>query len=185
MIIGLAGSKGSGKTTIANLICKEHPTIKHLSFAAPMREMVCRILGCTEEELEREKETPIAWLGGITPRKMLQTLGTEWGRILIHQGIWVNVCIRDALLSTNVIISDVRFDNEAHAIRQTGGLVFYIESHTPRQNTDSHISESGVSIALIKAKIQNVPGLPSAAAAEILSYFHLSTGVDNVQQTSR
>jgi hypothetical protein len=43
-----------------------------------------------------EKETPLPEFGGKTPRQMMQTLGTEWGRNLIDAEIWITLWKRQA-----------------------------------------------------------------------------------------
>jgi len=96
MIIGIAGKKRSGKDTAAKVF--ERLGFTHDSFAAPMKRFISDILG--HELRDDEKETPVEWLRddsitttsmaitreeflqsmfGVTPRRMLQTLGTEWG----------------------------------------------------------------------------------------------------------
>ena len=84
----------------------------------------------------------------ITPRLMLQLLGTEAGREIIHPNIWVNALFADyksynilkepidgfrekfTILDSkypNWIITDVRFPNEAQAIKDRGGILIRIE----------------------------------------------------------
>lgn len=136
MIIGIAGKKRSGKDTAAKVF--ERLGFTHDSFAAPMRRFVNDILGC--ELRDEDKESQIDWLDGMTPRKMLQTLGTEWGRQMIHPDLWVRALMRRA--PPMCVISDVRFENEAAAIRATGGVIVHI--YRRPMMSDSHVSEAGV-----------------------------------------
>ena len=77
----------------------------------------------------------------MTPRLMLQLLGTEAGRQIIHPNIWVNALFADYYegevlakasgfnLETdpsNWIITDVRFPNEAQVIKDRGGILIRI-----------------------------------------------------------
>lgn len=91
----------------------------------------------------------------LTPRKLLQLLGTECGRDIIHPNIWVNALfsdykakgegIKDNIFSTpngnvkmqlnplfdgeyfpNWIITDVRFPNEAQSIKDRGGILIRV-----------------------------------------------------------
>lgn len=77
----------------------------------------------------------------MTPRKLLQLVGTECGRNIIHPNIWIN-----SLLSsynkdfTNWIITDVRFKNEAQAIKKRGGILIRINRETGF--LDNHSSET-------------------------------------------
>jgi hypothetical protein len=65
----------------------------------------------------------------LTPRLLMQLLGTECGRNLIHPNIWVNAVMRNYRFSPSInwIITDVRFPNEAKAVIDRGGLLFRIE----------------------------------------------------------
>ena len=96
------------------------------------------------------KATSQHWtLVKLTPRLLLQLLGTECGRQIIHPNIWVNalmseyngvICSKkesnDFVLAgeekiyvkyPNWIITDVRFSNEAKAIKDRGGILIRIE----------------------------------------------------------
>ena len=71
-----------------------------------------------------EKETPLDFLGGKTPRQAMQTLGTEWGRNLIYDGIWLHAWERAFnKCSTPVVVDDLRFINEAEMIKRLGGKI--------------------------------------------------------------
>ena len=63
----------------------------------------------------------------LTPRKLLQLLGTEAGREIIHPNIWVNALFGDYDKDSNWVITDVRFPNEAQAIKDRGGVVIRVE----------------------------------------------------------
>ncbi|MCO6500049.1 MAG: hypothetical protein J5I47_06690, partial [Vicingus serpentipes] len=75
-----------------------------------------------------------------TPRLILQLLGTECGREIIHPNIWVN-CTLDAVEKNTKgsIITDVRFVNEAEAIRENKGYLIRIERNI--ESNDNHPSE--------------------------------------------
>ena len=81
----------------------------------------------------KERELGEEW-DGLTPRKILQLLGTEAGRDIIHPNIWVNSLFADYTTDSNWIITDVRFPNEAKAIKDRGGIVVRIE----RPGGESH-----------------------------------------------
>lgn len=76
----------------------------------------------------------------LTPRKLLQLLGTEAGRNIIHPNIWVNALFADYPkivdmddkgldVYENWIITDVRFPNEAQAIKDRGGIVIRVNRY--------------------------------------------------------
>ena len=58
----------------------------------------------------------------MTPRKLLQLLGTEFGRNMIHPNMWVNCLLQDYNPKKDYwIITDTRFPNEAEAVSRIGG----------------------------------------------------------------
>lgn len=63
----------------------------------------------------------------MTPRKMLQLLGTECGRNIIHPNIWINATMSNYTPSSNWIITDLRFKNEYQSIRSKEHVLIRIE----------------------------------------------------------
>ena len=148
-LIGLTGYARSGKSTVAAIL-KSH-AFHEISFAEPIRDFTRLLLNFTTDDLEAKKETPIDWLDGVTPRRMMQTLGTEWGRELIHPELWIRVAMQEAKACmlegcSDVVISDVRFVNEAKAISEAGGQIWRIYRDTTEPNPGEvlHPSESQV-----------------------------------------
>jgi hypothetical protein len=64
----------------------------------------------------------------LTPRVILQTLGTEWGRRL-YQNIWTDACLHKIYQSDveRWCITDCRFQNEMEAIRDRGGILVRLD----------------------------------------------------------
>ena len=162
MLVGIAGHKQAGKTTLANGLSR-HFWWLHTSFAEPIREFACRILGVTLDELERIKEQPIDWLDGITPRRIMQLAGTEFGRQMLNPDIWVRSALRRASKARGCVLSDVRFANEAEAIRKRNGVV--IRLHRGDACKDAHASETPIPDDLVDIEIHN-----SGSVSETLDY---------------
>lgn len=125
-LVALAGVAGSGKSTVAEHLVAQYGYTR-LKFAGPLKDM-CRAIGMTEAMIEgAEKETPIDWLCGRTPRYVMQRLGTEFGRDLIGADFWVRLFQRqaDAIITNGgrIVVDDCRFDNEAAAVQAMGGIV--------------------------------------------------------------
>lgn len=150
-LIGLTGYARSGKSTVASILRQAH-AFHEISFAEPIRDFTRQLLGYSAAELEANKETPIDWLEGVTtPRRIMQTLGTEWGRNMIHREIWLRVALREAkecLVEgcSDVVISDVRFVNEADAIIAEGGEIWRVfrNAAEPKIGQVLHASEAEV-----------------------------------------
>lgn len=144
MIIGLSGYAGSGKSTAAAALVDIGWSQR--KFAGPLKAMMRALLdaqGATPEKIERMiegdlKEVSSLYLGGQTPRYAMQALGTEWGRLRLTDSIWVDAALRTVKGPT--VFDDVRFDNEAEAIRALGGIIVRIERPGVGPVSD-HVSE--------------------------------------------
>jgi len=150
-IIGIAGRAGAGKNTVADMI----PGAAVFGFADPLYEGLAAMLGVPEDMLRsrRNKETPLAWLGKSS-RELMQTLGTEWGRGMVAEDIWLRIAKRRIeTYGGTIVFSDVRFDNEAEWIRNQGGEVWLVERGQEARHT--HSSEAGISHHLIDRVIDN------------------------------
>jgi hypothetical protein len=150
MIIGLCGKKQCGKSTTAcGLVAGG---FVELSFAGPLKAACAAIFGFTDEQLNGAlKEVPDAkW--GVSPRQVMQRFGTDLMRkysnlvvpIKDPEDIWLTVMAkRIASLpdGTNVVISDVRFENEAAFVRKLGGFIIKID-RPDLVASDVHASEA-------------------------------------------
>jgi hypothetical protein len=90
------------------------------------------------------KEDPMPEFGGHSPRALLQSLGTEWGRQMVDSNLWLTLAAK-ALRQRGpgMIIADVRFDNEATWVRNIGGVLLHIE-RGKAPPVRAHASEAGV-----------------------------------------
>lgn len=142
-IVGFAGNLGSGKTLAASMV----PGAERLQWADPIYRALAAMLEVGEQALrdrtQKEAALPVAGLE-LVPRHLLRTLGTEWGRELIHPDLWVILAMRKAesLLrdgAYGVAICGTRFPNEVAAIRERGGAVLWVERRGTVQG--QHISD--------------------------------------------
>jgi hypothetical protein len=140
MLIGLIGLAGSGKDTVGDIL-SEQGFIRD-SFAKPVKDAVAAIFGWDRAKLEgttkearewREQDCPYwsAKMGKpFSPRRALQMMGTEIGREIYHQNLWVDAMERRLTrdwTDINFVITDVRFDNEMEMIHRLGGTIIQVE----------------------------------------------------------
>ena len=148
-LLGVAGPAGTGKGEVAKVL--QEFGWKSIKMSAPLKDMLICLMarqGETPADIDRMiegdlKEEPCFY--GVTPRHLMQTLGTDWGRGLIREDFWVDMVgltIADALGNGHsVVVDDVRFQNEVDMIRLLGGSVVYVYRAERDRNPGSHPSE--------------------------------------------
>lgn len=143
MIVGLSGKAGAGKDTIADYLVKLHGFEK-LSFAQPLKDMLA-VLGVDVTNREH-KEDPDFGLCGRSPRFLMQTLGTEWGRDIVHKNLWIHLLENNIRPGRRYVVSDVRFEDEAAWLRRVGRL-WHVRRELispPLGASAQHVSENGI-----------------------------------------
>lgn len=158
ILIGLCGPAGCGKDTVAHHM--SNCGFTRYTLAMPLKKGLEAMLGIdlgVWDDRQR-KEAVIPWLGK-SPRQVAQTLGTEWGRQHVHPDLWVKLMLRKwdevrQSLSPRMVVTDVRFDNEALAIINAGGTVWRVERENVQPVTE-HVSEKGISPQLIEGSVKN------------------------------
>lgn len=120
---------GSGKSAVASHLCDNYGYTR-VKFAGALKAMAVTILeemGNDPETIERMiegdlKELPIPGFEKSTPRSLMQTLGTDWGREAIELGLWIKLAFgkADRIIAAGgrVVIDDTRFPNEIDFIRK-------------------------------------------------------------------
>lgn len=155
-IIGLHAKARVGKDTAGQVLSESG--FQRIAFADPIWEFIAKLLGITRRELEGVKDEPSPILGGNTPRRAAQTLGTEWGVDTMCNTLWADLAMREILSRPEkaFVITDVRFDHEARVIAREGGRIIEICGE-PRSQVDNgdHRSESGISDNFISARVYN------------------------------
>jgi hypothetical protein len=132
MLIGLSGYARSGKDATAELLCLNYE-FKRLSFADPMRNAIYKLNPiCSERGRVADVVDEYGWeIAKATPevRRLLQVFGTEVGREMFGGNFWIDQAFKQIDPAANVVIADVRFPNEADAIKARGGTVIRINRH--------------------------------------------------------
>lgn len=143
MILGIVGFAGSGKGTVGDILVNDHDFTK-LSFADAVKDATSAIFGWPRHLLEGDtdesrkfRETKDDFWSArfgynVTPRHMLQLMGTEAGREVFNQDLWIHTVERrirykqEWEFEDNFVIPDVRFPNEIEAIRKWGGVIIRV-----------------------------------------------------------
>lgn len=149
--IGFAGPAGIGKSTNAEWFEKEHNFFV-LSFAKPVKEALVALTGLsinhfTDIEL-KEKQIP-GLKEGVTPRILMQKMATDFIREMIDPDFFV--WRMKQMVSNNsdeeIVIDDIRFENEAEFIRKNGGKIFHLVGEIdPVTKEITHKSEFGIKV---------------------------------------
>lgn len=163
MLIGLHGAAGSGKDTLANSFSGW--TIYRM--AGPLKAGLSAMLNIPLKDIENPllKNKP-DYKFGRSIRYLAQTLGTEWGRTLVADDVWIQMAKENisslSSYNNNVVITDIRFENEAKAVREMGGKIIHIiRSNNPHTamvvsgGVIAHASEIVLDDSLIDVKIIN------------------------------
>ncbi|WP_263729988.1 hypothetical protein [Cellulomonas sp. SG140] len=199
-IIGLSGKKQSGKDTFAQALI-DNLGYTRVAFADPLKEMLYAldplvVVRTDETGLLREAGMPafarglryaritmlvdsVGWDGAKQlhdVRSLLQRLGTEAGRKVMGESIWVDTAMRRAAeIDGPVVITDMRFPNEKRAVEFAGGWSVRIERPGLAQDPDAHASETALDAEVFDFQVVNggtVADLQSQAG-RIHSYFDL------------
>lgn len=141
MIISFSGFARSGKDTAVQFLVEERGFIR-LAFADKLREFLYALNPIVDVDAARMKKTlyyvqdiieSFGWDGyketpyGPEIRRLLQRLGTEAGRQVMWDTIWIDATMKQIEPGKNYAISDARFLNEFDAVTGLGGRVIRIE----------------------------------------------------------
>lgn len=166
ILLAMYGRARSGKDTAADYLAQQLGLYKY-AFAEPLKTMLKSVFGDHFHEGDRSGICPET---GKSYREMMQTLGTEWGREMMTQDVWINLVqkkwewVKDGCphetplgrisnlhlgkeqVTQGMILSDLRFDSEAEWVKSQGGIVIEItrgiDTLTP--SMASHASEAGI-----------------------------------------
>lgn len=153
-IIGLSGRMGVGKNTVANYLVAKHG-YADLAFATPLKEAAAAIFGFNREQLHGKLKEVVDPFWEMTPRKVLQLLGTDCVRKVIRDDVWVKraqQCVDETrkryqamyvddvaaiqmgitfdavgFVPKGIVVTDCRFSDEAYAIQQWGGEMWRLD----------------------------------------------------------
>lgn len=148
-LVAINGTIGSGKDTFSQVFIDNG--FYRISFAETLKDAVSAIFGWDREMLEgttnearKIREQPDEYWSSklgkeVTPRWVLQNLGTDVLRKHFHDNIWVFAAenkIRN-LPHDRVIITDCRFPNELKMVRENSGTIIEVQRVLPEWYWDA------------------------------------------------
>lgn len=175
VIVGLMGYAQVGKDTVANILVEEHG-FERVAFADALREMLYalnpqvyvrpggRVIGY--HDFVQPIVDAFGWeyaKANTDVRELLQRLGTEAGRNVLGDSIWVDTAMQKIKPGGRYVITDVRFPNEAQAIRHEGGRLWRVRrpGYVP---VNGHASETACDDVEADAVIENAWSIEFLAA---------------------
>lgn len=158
MVVGLCGKARSGKDTVARFLVEKHGFQK-LSFAAAVKDSALALDPLVEWRSDAWAPKLYVRLSYVVKRagwdrakesadvrRLLQRMGTEAGRKIHGEDCWANILddkIYDARKRAPVVITDVRFQNEAKVVEAYNGYVVKIDRPSKDEIAGAdHISET-------------------------------------------
>jgi hypothetical protein len=144
MIIGIVGKAGSGKDTVGEYLVRKYGFIR-LGFADKVKEIA---RDCFLWDGQKDAKG----------RRLLQVIGTECGRAYDND-LWLKYMLKAMNMvelkhfgefiddrkhvRSNIVVTDIRFQNEENFIRNYGGFVIRVTGRMYKLNDSAlaHASE--------------------------------------------
>ena len=148
-IIAFSGAQGAGKTTAAEFLRDNHG-YNIRAFADPIYEILI------------EMDPILDWGRGFSKlsqflrdglsmddikrrypevRRLLQHIGTEWGRAIHGPDCWVDYMGKSRPRLELTVIPDIRFENEWEFVRDRAGILVHIDNAKAVVVNPGHASE--------------------------------------------
>lgn len=169
ILIGIGGALRAGKDTVADYLVEHHDFVKlgmsdalaHALYTLNPYVWVTpaesRALGLPPFPVTKRYQTIVDEIGYVEAKKipevrrLLQALGTEVGRNMIDEGVWVSATARviEKFMGEgrSVIVTGIRYPNELDMLKWHHGHSVYVEridSEAPPQELQQHTSETSL-----------------------------------------
>ena len=147
MVIGLSGYAQSGKDEVAKILVEVYG-YKRVAFADAIRDAIYTLNPIMTGANIRVADY-VDELGWDTAKKhpevrrLLQVMGTEVGRQLFDDSVWIEKALGNVEPNDKIVVTDVRFPNEAKEIKWLFGEVWRI-NRPAVVSVNEHISESAL-----------------------------------------
>lgn len=138
--IGVAGQYGVAKDEVSNFLAKKlSGDWKRIGFAHAVKKVFMDTFDVSWDFIEEWKRKPEAPEGfDMNIRKSLQFIGDGFRGI--KSDIWLEIAFRN---TSNIILSDVRYNNELKAVKDHGGINILLW-RKGYENDDPNPSESQI-----------------------------------------
>ena len=158
--LALIGLAGHGKNSVGDILETNHG-FRQSALADPIKEMLAVGLGIDRSCLygnDAAKSQVIPHLGK-SPRELLLSLGTEWGREQVEPDVWTKILLSRLPSRASVVVTDVRFPSEVNHLREAGFIIARVVRPSYKAKADrastGHISEAGQADILCDLTIFN------------------------------
>ena len=147
MIIGLTGYAQSGKDSVANILVENYG-YQRIAFADPIRDLLYATNPMLKEGYRVKGLVDVYGWDRVKvdypeARRLLQELGVG-ARKVFGDMFWVKQALRQLEVEGNFVITDVRYPNEAKAIREHQGSQIWRVKRSGVDAVNSHESESAM-----------------------------------------
>ncbi len=155
ILVGLVGKKGSGKSTFADFLSQSEKDFVEIAFADTLKQLLKNMFFLEDNQLYGSQKEIIDENLGVSPRQLMQIVGTELFRNHLREclpelkledkSIWIwNLEKKIGMHpyhNRNIVVSDVRFQNEVECIKRLGGIIIRISRPSLASSVNSHSSE--------------------------------------------
>lgn len=150
-LLGLGYRARAGKDTVAAMIREDAGIPVYVfAFADILKRAAMEIFGLGEEDVYGDRKMEIHPYWGVTPREILQRMGTDAMRNHFADNVWIAAIQRKISQAVDelegrpgiFIITDVRFPNEGDIVREWGGMCVHV--HRPSLGPGTHESETAM-----------------------------------------
>ena len=185
-LIALCGAAGAGKDTVADML-----PVRKLAFADALYREVAEAWGVEQHVLrcQKTKETPTndlcvmdcedegftdfvfdeMWSVPRSPRRILQWWG-DYRRAQMPDYFVAKMATELSITHEPVVITDVRFPNEAAMVRQLGGQIWQIHRPSYEAGGTGHASDTDGSAFSPDRVVVNSGSLEDLRAAVLAAW---------------
>lgn len=168
ILLGLTGFAQAGKDTVSEILC-EYWGFERRAFADKLKQVALGLNPIVDAAVTVGEEGYKPTYRRLTDviqelgyedakkhpevRRTYQRLGTEGGRNVFGESFWIDACLGEPL-TERTVVTDVRFANEAAAIRALGGKVARIDRPGVGP-INGHVSDAGIDNDFVDQVIDN------------------------------